>query len=118
MSSRYKYFKPSEFKKCVPSCDIEAMSPSFLRIVDNLREKCGFPLIPTSAYRSVEYEKLHKRSGSSFHCVGRALDISCRNGYDRAIIVWNALDLGLSVGIYPTFIHLDDRPEQLLFYGK
>ena len=120
MSSRYiyKWFKPSEFKKCVPPCDIEAFSYSFLATVDCLRDRCGFPLIPTSGYRSVQYEKEHGRSGASFHCAGRAIDVRCRSGLERAVIVRNALELGLSVGVYSTFIHLDDRPEQILFYGK
>ena len=43
-----------------------------------------------------------------------AADINMRDRWGRIVIVRKALELGLSVGVYPTFIHLDDRPNQAI----
>lgn len=44
-----------------------------------------------------------------------AADIDMRDRWGRIVIVRNALELGLSVGVYPSFIHLDDRHNQTIF---
>ena len=44
-----------------------------------------------------------------------AADIDMTDRWGRIVIVRNALELGLSVGVYKTFIHLDDRHEQTIF---
>lgn len=103
-----KYFKPEEFKRCQPSCDIDQMEPELLRLLDLLREKVHFPIVLNSAYRSVEYEKQMGRSGSSAHTLGQAVDIRCTSVSRRFKIVKAAFEVGFTrIGIDKNFIHLD-----------
>lgn len=113
-----KYFHDLEFLACSPSCNIAQMSSRFLAILDQLREKCGFPLVLNCAYRSKEWDISKGRSGNSYHTKGMAVDIKCLDSHKRAILVYNALKLGLSVGVYSSFVHVDCRPTTIvLFYG-
>lgn len=102
-----KYFTEDEFIKIgCHSDDCDALS---LQKLDELREKCGFPLVLNSAYRTSEHDKERGRSGTGAHTLGRAFDISCLDGRKRAKIVRNAFEVGFNrIGIYPTFVHVDD----------
>lgn len=113
-----KYFHDLEFLACTPVCNISQMDEVFLNQLDELREACGFPLVLNCAYRSSAWDISKGRSGASYHTKGRAVDIRCCDSIKRAIIVENALHLGFSVGVYLTFIHIDNRTtEQVMFYG-
>lgn len=114
-----KFFHPLEFKACTPSCDISLMDSEFLAQLDELRSMCGFPLVLNCAYRSPEWDKERGRSGNSWHTKGLAVDIRCYDAQKRALIVRFALELGLSVGVYSSFVHIDARPNymQVCFYG-
>lgn len=104
-----KWFAPSEFKKCTPSCKIEQMDGEFMDILDNIREAAGIPLVLTSAYRSVAYEKKKGRTGKSAHTKGKAVDIRCSTNANRMKIVRAALSLGICrIGIGKNFIHVDN----------
>lgn len=104
-----EYFKPLEFKACVPSCNIEDMDKIFLSYLDTLRRLCGFPLVLNCAYRTPAWDISKGRSGKSYHTKGLAVDIRCYDAIERAQIVRNAIHLGLSVGVYSSFIHVDAR---------
>lgn len=114
-----RYFHTLEFKSCVPSCSIDDMDKDFLALLDELRELCGFPLVLNCAYRSPEWDKERGRSGNSYHTKGLAVDIRCYDSKQRAFIVQFALSLGLSVGVYSSFVHVDMRPfgKRVCFYG-
>lgn len=113
-----KYFHDLEFLACTPSCNISQMDSAFLKELDSLRELCGFPLVINCAYRSPEWDISRGRSGRSYHTLGRAVDIKCLDSVQRATIVLEALRLGFSVGVYPRFVHVDNRSaSQVLFYG-
>lgn len=114
-----KYFHDLEFKACTPGCNINQMDADFLSVLDELREYCGFPLVLNCAYRSPEWDKERGRSGNSYHTKGLAVDIRCHDAQKRAVIVQYALELGFSVGVYSSFLHIDMRPVncQVLFYG-
>lgn len=104
-----RYFSPSEFKKCTPSCDITQMDASFLSLLDDVREGAGIPLVLNCAYRSKAYEKSKGRSGNSAHTKGKAVDIRCNTSATRYKIVAAALGCGIRrIGIGKTFVHLDD----------
>lgn len=114
-----KYFHDLEFKACTPGCNINQMDQEFLSTLDSLREMCGFPLVLNCAYRSPEWDKVRGRSGKSYHTKGLAVDIRCHDSHKRAVIIEYALQLGLSVGVYSLFLHIDMRPRchQVCFYG-
>ena len=103
-----KYFSPSEFKKCTPSCKISDMQPAFLDLLDKVRETAGIPLVLNCAYRSRAYDKAKGRSGNSAHTRGLAVDIRCNTNANRMKIVNAALLCGINrIGIGRTFIHID-----------
>ena len=117
------YFKESEFKMG-NEIVFDNMQEDFLCLLDDLRLYVKEPLIINSSYRSLEYnEIIQKRvnkdytpySSKSKHLTGIAVDLHCTNGALRLKIVHNALDLGLSVGIGKTFIHVDNRSKQIIF---
>lgn len=114
-----KYFREIEFNTCNPRCELSDMNPEFLKKLDKLREYCGFPLILLCAYRSEAHDKEKGRSGRSFHCKGRAVDIRCVDPYKRHAIVHNAIYTGLNgIGVYKNFIHVDDRAVATMWYGE
>lgn len=77
--------------------------------LDTARAYAGRPFIINSAYRTPEYELKHGRTGSSTHCLGRAVDIRCSDSVSRLIIVKSLLRAGFRrIGIAKTFIHVDD----------
>ena len=84
-------------------------------LLDCARADSGVPFVLNCAFRSVEYDKRKGRSGTSFHTLGRAVDIRCTDSYTRSKILQYCLRYGLSCGISKTFIHVDNRPNQLVF---
>lgn len=109
------YFKPVEFTACVPSCSILQMDENFLHRLDRARKLSGVPFILTSAYRSPEWDISKGRSGTGYHTKGRAVDVACDDSHSRACIVRGCLLAGLSCGISDTFIHIDERRNQIIF---
>ncbi len=106
-----KYFKNAEFQRCDPPCTIDDMKPELLARLDELRERCGFPLIINCAYRSPVWDKSKGRSGNSAHTRGLAVDIKCLASSTRFKIVSNAMLLGFTrIGIGKSFVHLDIDP--------
>ena len=104
----FKYFTDEEFKKCTPSCSITDMDENFMLLLDELREKCGIPLVINSAYRSKEYDISKGRSGDGAHTKGKAIDLRCNDSINRHKILKNAIKLGFNrIGIANSFIHLD-----------
>lgn len=115
-----KYFSESEFKRASPACSLSDMSDGFMIGLDNLRERCGIPLVISSAYRSVDHELSRGRSGSSSHCKGIAVDIRCNTSQNRFKILHAALELGFKrIGIHKNFIHIDadyTKPDCIWLY--
>lgn len=102
------HFKESDWQGCNPPCQSSDLSPELIDKLEYARVLCGIPLIVTSAYRSVEYEHSKGRSGSSSHCKGLAVDISCYDSVRRRIIIQNLLRAGFKrLGVASTFIHAD-----------
>ena len=102
------HFKESDWSSCVPPCSSSDMSEELISRLEYARALCGFPFKITSAYRSIDYEQEKGRTGSSSHCKGLAVDISCYSDDRRYILVQNLLRAGFSrIGIAPTFIHAD-----------
>ena len=106
-----KFFKPVEFERCTPSCSIEDMDQNLLDMLDALREECGIPLLLSCAYRSPEWDRAKKRSGTGAHTLGRAVDIRCNSSATRMKIMKAALKVGFRrIGIEGSFIHVDNSP--------
>ncbi len=102
------FFKPEEFRRCTPPCEVNDMDSLFLEQLDKARQIAGVPFILNSAYRSRDWELSHGRSGTSSHCDGTAVDIRCTDIYQRMRIVRALLKAGFDrIGIASTYIHVD-----------
>lgn len=105
------YFTPEEFK--CSHCGKEEMDIHFIRLLDNLRRKLGFPLKISSGYRCPEYNDQISSSGRDGpHTTGKAADILINYG-DARLFLEEALDIFEGVGINQKgspdsrFIHVD-----------
>ena len=113
---KLRHFTPEEFKMG-KEIVFDKMNKDFLLKLDELRERCDIVFTINSSFRDPDYNKSVKGSDNSYHLLGRAVDVKCLYSTDRAIILKNALNMGLSCGIYKTWIHIDDRDNQLVYVG-
>lgn len=110
------YFAESEFRACIPKCEKSHMNKSFMERLNIARRYAGIPFVLNSAFRSSEFDMQRGRTGNSYHCKGRAVDIRCLDSSSRAVIVDALIRAGFrGIGISNTFIHVDDRPLKCLW---
>lgn len=104
----YKYFALDEFN-CKETGE-NNMSHEFITALDILREKCGFPFVITSGYRSPRHSVEAAKAAPGQHTQGIAADIAVSNGAQRMAIVSNAIELGFTgIGVAKGFVHVDMR---------
>lgn len=107
----YKYFHESEFR-CRETGEND-MKPEFIAMLDQLRERCGFPFKITSGYRSVKHTaERNKPNGGGTHTKGIACDIAVADSVQRMKLVKEALDIGFAgIGVSHSggFVHVDMR---------
>ena len=109
-----RYFKESEFVMGEENV-FHKMDADLLHRLDTLRELVSEPLSITSSFRSEDYNKGVGGSKTSQHLKGKAVDLSCNNSTLRAKIVKHALELDLTCGVAKTFVHIDNRDNQIVF---
>lgn len=108
-----KYFKREEFSSPDKPGSGEMMDDNFLERLDIARDIYGYPMIVTSGFRSIEYqreliERGLKAAKNSSHLLGLAADIYCDDSRKRYLMVEAFLDAGFRrIGIGSTFIHVD-----------
>ena len=107
-----QYFEHHEL--ACPLTNKYILAEGFGERLDELRTRYGKPIKLNSAARSEEYNIAiggHPRSLHVYHNIDGccAVDISCRNGSDRWWLIYNAVNMGFSVGVDNAFIHIDDR---------
>ena len=107
----YKFFDESEFA-CKES-GINLIKPELIHALDELRERCGFPFVIRSGYRSPTHSaEINKPNGGGTHTKGIAADIAVANSVQRMKLVKEALDMGFSgIGVSHSggFVHVDMR---------
>lgn len=102
-----RYFAEKEFRRCEPPCSEKDMDKLFLSLMDKIREDAGIPLVMTSAYRSVEWEKAKGRSGEGDHPQGCGVDFVANTSQTRMKIIKSALHNGIRrIGIGKNFVHI------------
>tara|TARA_R110002096_G_C14661910_1_gene728337 strand:+ start:24133 stop:24579 length:447 start_codon:yes stop_codon:yes gene_type:complete len=114
-AERLQHFTLEEFKDRITGEVI--MDPEFLKKLDELRKRCGFPLYVVSGYRSPKHpvEKVKVKPGQ--HTNGTAVDIRALSDVYRYIILKHAIDLGFTgIGVYTTHIHLDTRKSKTVLW--
>lgn len=82
-------------------------------MIDLARSLAGVPFIINSGYRTEYQNKKVNGSPKSSHLHGYAVDVKCSESKRRYAIIDAALQVGFHrLGIYPTFIHMDNDPQK------
>lgn len=103
-----KYFKIEEFN-CQHTGE-NHMESAFLEKLDKLRDRCGFPFVITSGYRSPSHPIESEKSIPGRHAQGIAADIRIESAAERYIILKTATEMGFNgIGVASDFIHVDTR---------
>ena len=114
-----KNFKKSEF--LCPCCGKDNISVYLVKLLQKMRDLCGFPLVITSGCRCEKQNKLVKGIKKSAHLSGNAVDIKALTNRTRYWIIHSALLVGFTrIGIYKYHIHLDrdlDKPQRVIWYN-
>ena len=69
----YKYFTEDELK-CRHTGECK-MDKDFMKVLDEIREECGFAFVITSGYRSPKHPIEAKEARPGAHASGKAVDI-------------------------------------------
>ncbi|WP_053955088.1 YcbK family protein [Inediibacterium massiliense] len=103
-----KNFKLSEFV-CKEGKNEVIYDYRLIRLLQEMRDKIGRPMIINSGYRSPSYNKKVGGSPRSQHVLGKAVDIRV-NGFSPEEIAKIATKMGFTgIGVYKKFTHLDVR---------
>jgi len=106
--ANYTYFKSGEFDSPDEPGSGRLMVPEFMRILDEIRGRCGIPFRIVSGYRTQEHNKKVGGVENSAHTKGLAADIRVVTPDERMLIVSTALKCNIArIGISQTFVHLD-----------
>ncbi len=95
-----------------------AIHSELLERLQRLRDLAGKPITITSGYRNTSHNKAVGGSPTSRHLLGQAADIQIP-GLHPDEVAQMAKQAGFSgIGIYPTFTHVDIRPNPTTWKGK
>lgn len=124
-----KYFQPHELWS--KDNQVVLLDPRFAGALFFYRETVDMPLYPNSCCRSIVHNASIGGAPSSYHLYegvedGRlgtlAIDLRVPDDKKRVIMVETALAQNWSVGVYSSFIHIDQRvvlgKPQVCFWGK
>ena len=109
MSRINEYFTTEEFAcKC---CGESKMDEHFIAQLTAVRQVANIPFVIVSGYRCTKHnQEVH--SFTENHVKGMAADIRCITSADRFKIINAAIKFGFNrIGVYGTFIHLDDNAD-------
>lgn len=115
-----KYFTEEEL--ACQHCGVRNMDAHFMELMDDIRERAGFPFVVTSGYRCVDHPIEARKSAPGAHTTGKAIDIAVYGG--RALrLIELAQQAGIKrIGVNQKgsgrFIHLDvcdDRPSPAIW---
>ena len=101
------YFKREEFA-CKCGCGFDTVDAVLLEALTAIRSHFNQPVVVTSGCRCEAHNTRVGGSKSSQHKKGRAADIKVKST-SPALVADYAQELGLSVGRYDTFTHVDSR---------
>ena len=112
-------FNSSEFDSPDLPSTGTIMSLPFIFKLQEARTIADIPFVITSGYRTKQHNKKVGGVLNSAHMVGKAADIACHTSINRFRIVAALLEVKFTrIGIYPTYIHVDDdetKPSEVIF---
>lgn len=89
-------------------------SPELLARLDDMRHRAGVPIILSSGYRCISYNRNVGGVPGSSHTKGLAMDILCSDSEHCYIYLRAALAAGFTrIGIGKGFMHLDIDPDKV-----
>ena len=106
MGNISKHFDREEFE-CSCGCGFDTVDVVLLNALEAIRETCG-PVRVTSGCRCADYNQSIGGAVNSQHKKGRAADIQLSTTSPSEVAEL-ASQLGMSVGSYSTFTHVDSR---------
>lgn len=91
-----------------PCCGECHMDKEYMNKLQYVREMCDFGFKINSGYRCPKHNAKVSKKSMGDHSMGLAADISCKDRYKRALIVFYALSTEYfkDIAIDKTFIHL------------
>ncbi len=91
---------------------------SFVESLQKLRDACGFPLKINSGFRCEKQNAYVGGAKASTHMKGIAADIGWADmaPEQRHILLLNATKMFNGVGIHKNFLHVDERPNRIVFF--
>ena len=104
-------------QQCVYKDGLQISLP-LVEKIQKIRDAYGWPLKINSGIRCPTWNESEGGLPGSYHLPEQgclACDISMRDRRGRILIVKMSLELELSVGVYKTFIHVDDRKNQIIW---
>jgi uncharacterized protein YcbK (DUF882 family) len=112
LENKIRYFKFSEFVKEEGGF----IDSDLVLKMERLREYCGFPLVITSGYRSLQKNQEVGGAGGSYHLKGQAVDVSIK-GFSPSMLyrlLKGAFLMGFGgIIVYPAHVHLDIREVEI-----
>ena len=115
MTNISTHFKREEFA-CQCGCGGDTVDAEILETLEKIREHFGVPVTVTSGYRCAEHNKDIGGAPKSQHLLGRAADIQLPEVFPQDVARY-ARELGVSVGNYITFTHIDTRSGHPAHWG-
>lgn len=116
MNNTKTYFSDKEFS-CKCGCGKNNIDIGLIVLLNELREKVGFPLVINSGCRCEKRNAEEGGAKDSAHLLGFAVDIRAISSHTRFIIKRTAYDMGFErIGTGKTFIHLDvdfSKPQEV-----
>jgi len=109
-----KHFGRSEFA-CSCGCGLgwDHMQPQALKKLELARKYSNVPYVINSSIRCEDYNAKIGGAQTSAHKIGWAFDLEARTSARRARILFGLVKAGFHrIGIYKTFIHVDDDPSK------
>ena len=111
-----EHFDSSEFA-CKCGCGSlnngADVSPKLISVLEQMRQKCGKPIIVTSGYRCPTHNRNEGGVSNSQHVLGKAADVLVPEGMTEAKFMELAAQCGADgIGSYPWGIHIDVRGEK------
>ena len=113
-----EHFKAREFA-CKDGSDLILISPGLVDILHRIRQRFNAPVIITSGYRTVSYNKRVRGAPKSTHLLGLAADIVVKGVTPAKVAAYadTLMQESGGIGEYSNFVHIDVRHQKARWHG-
>jgi len=112
-----RWFKRKEINDVSYGCDdgYDRMDADFMDTQDRVRDRVGYPLNPTCAFRTYEHDRGKGRSGKGDHPKGKGIDYEITSLAQALYIIACATLEGCNafgINLKKMFVHVGKRDQQ------